>query len=228
MQRRINERPVSEKLSDGDVYTLSIVATMWCRDNVAAETPLTTTMAPTVFHVGAIQDHQAGYLRRAFRSLMSPITALDLGQDVAIARHRGDHILRKISSWPTRACASRLGVDAPLPQDGGQDNHEIAVGHQQITGGNIAVRNERFNCLSAAADQHGRLARLPKIVSRRLWLAIQQHAFGGQAEGIGFISRVIASERHLSKVSAPWLNGATSVALATLCRSGQSKCVASC
>jgi hypothetical protein len=115
-----------------------------------------------------------------------------------------------------------------LPQDGGQDNHEIAVGHQQITGGNIAVRNERFNCLSAAADQHGRLARLPKIVSRRLWLAIQQHAFGGQAEGIGFISRVIASERHLSKVSAPWLNGATSVALATLCRSGQSKCVASC
>jgi len=127
MQRRINERPVSEKLSDGDVYTLSIVATMWCRDNVAAETPLTTTMAPTVFHVGAIQDHQAGYLRRAFRSLMSPITALDLGQDVAITRHRGDHILRKIGSWPTRACASRRGVDAPLPQDGGQDNHEIAI-----------------------------------------------------------------------------------------------------
>ena len=38
--------------------------------------------APTMLHVGAaLQDHQAGYIRRALRSLMPSITARDLGAD---------------------------------------------------------------------------------------------------------------------------------------------------
>jgi hypothetical protein len=35
-------------------------------------------MAPTMLHVGAIRDHPAGYLRRAFRSLVLPTTASNL------------------------------------------------------------------------------------------------------------------------------------------------------
>ena len=34
--------------------------------------------APTILHVGAIRDHPAAYLRRAFRSLVLPTTASDL------------------------------------------------------------------------------------------------------------------------------------------------------
>src|SRR6516165_6589873 len=40
--------------------------------------------APTILHVGAIHDHQAGYLRRACRSMMSPITASDLVQTMTM------------------------------------------------------------------------------------------------------------------------------------------------
>ena len=41
--------------------------------------------APAIKRAGAIQDHQAGYLRRAFRSSVSLITASNPGQDVATA-----------------------------------------------------------------------------------------------------------------------------------------------
>jgi hypothetical protein len=44
-----------------------------------------STMALTILLAGDIQDRQAGYLRRAFRSLMSRITASDLARDVAAA-----------------------------------------------------------------------------------------------------------------------------------------------
>jgi hypothetical protein len=39
-------------------------------------------MAPTILHVGAIRDHPAAYLRRAFRSLVLPIKASDLVQTI--------------------------------------------------------------------------------------------------------------------------------------------------
>jgi hypothetical protein len=55
-------------------------------------------MAPTILHVGAIQDRQADYIRRAFRPLVSSITAPDLEQNVARLRHRGDHIPRESGS----------------------------------------------------------------------------------------------------------------------------------
>ena len=41
-------------------------------------------MAPTILHVGAIRDHQAAYLRRAFRSLVLPTTASDLVQTMTM------------------------------------------------------------------------------------------------------------------------------------------------
>jgi hypothetical protein len=69
-------------------------------------------MAPTILHVGAIQDRQADYIRRAFRPLVSSITAPDLEQNVARLRHRGDHIPRESGS---RQCASRPSADAQLP-----------------------------------------------------------------------------------------------------------------
>ena len=41
-------------------------------------------MAPTMLHVGAIRDHPAAYLRRAFRSLVLPTTASDLVQTMTM------------------------------------------------------------------------------------------------------------------------------------------------
>ena len=41
-------------------------------------------MAPTILHVGAIRDHPAAYLRRAFRSLVLPTTASDLVQTMTM------------------------------------------------------------------------------------------------------------------------------------------------
>jgi hypothetical protein len=44
-----------------------------------------------------------------------------------------------------------LSISAPSSvraQDGGQHDHDIAIRHQQITRGNIAMRDERFNRLS--------------------------------------------------------------------------------
>jgi hypothetical protein len=41
-------------------------------------------MAPTILHVGAIRDHPAACIRRAFRSLVLPITASDLVQTMTM------------------------------------------------------------------------------------------------------------------------------------------------
>jgi hypothetical protein len=41
-------------------------------------------MAPTILRAGAFQDHQAAYLRRAFRSLVLLITASDLVQTMTM------------------------------------------------------------------------------------------------------------------------------------------------
>jgi hypothetical protein len=50
------------------------------RADIRAFMNRTNRKAPTILHVGAIRDHQAAYLRRAFRPLVLTITASDLVQ----------------------------------------------------------------------------------------------------------------------------------------------------
>ena len=66
-------------------------------------------MAPTILHVGTIRDHQAGYLRRAFRSLVLPTTASDLIQTMTMITFRAkaarSHLaLAPILAAPTLHC----------------------------------------------------------------------------------------------------------------------------
>ena len=48
--------------------------------------------APTILHVGAIRDHPAAYLRRAFRSLVLPTTASDLVQTMTMITFRATRV----------------------------------------------------------------------------------------------------------------------------------------
>jgi hypothetical protein len=50
------------------------------RQKLLTFTPI-ITMAPTMLHVGVIQDHQAGYVRRALRSKTLLITAPETLED---------------------------------------------------------------------------------------------------------------------------------------------------
>ena len=51
--------------------------------------------------------------------------------------------------------AIKRALDA---QDGGQHDHEMTVGHRQVTRGDISVRKERLDCFLALADQQGQPA----------------------------------------------------------------------
>jgi hypothetical protein len=142
-------------------------------------------MAPTILHVRAMRDHPAAYLRRAFRSLVLTITASDLVQTMTMITFRakatrGQFALAPTLAPPTlhRQRFARLHVRDDFvdrgaikrafdAQDGGQHDHEITVGHQQVTRYDVAVRDERFNRLLARADQQSQLARLPEIVGGR-------------------------------------------------------------
>jgi hypothetical protein len=74
-------------------------------------------MAPTILRAGAIRDHRAAYLRRAFRSLVLPITASDLVQKMtmitlcAIAA-RGQLALAPFGAAPTlsRQLKARMSI----------------------------------------------------------------------------------------------------------------------
>jgi hypothetical protein len=52
-------------------------------------------------------------------------------------------------------------------QNSGQHDHDIAVGQQQITGSDIAMRDECFYRVLALAEQQGQLTRLPQIIESR-------------------------------------------------------------
>jgi hypothetical protein len=75
---------------------------------------------------------------------------------------------------PMRACTSEmiLSISGPssvrylIAQHDGQRHHHVTVGHQQITRCDIAVRDERLDCLLTAADQQGQLARLSEVAAR--------------------------------------------------------------
>lgn len=85
------------------------------RPVLASSTDAPKAMAPTMLHVGALQDHQAGYIRRALRSLMSSITARDLAQTVARLRYQRDHMRRESARRPAPPCATRLAAGARPP-----------------------------------------------------------------------------------------------------------------
>jgi hypothetical protein len=60
-------------------------------------------MAPTILHVGAIRDHPAAYLRRAFRSLGLPINASDLIQIMTMITFCAKATRYRLALAPIRA-----------------------------------------------------------------------------------------------------------------------------
>src|ERR1700722_6309096 len=72
-------------------------------------------MAPVIEQTGSLQDHQAGYIRRAIRSWLSLITPADLEQSVTAMRHSGDDIPRENWRPPALACASQRADDVQSP-----------------------------------------------------------------------------------------------------------------
>jgi hypothetical protein len=65
-------------------------------------------MAATILQVGAIRDHPAAYLRRAFRSLVLPTTASDLVQTMTMITFRAKAARSHFALAPIRA-APTLG-----------------------------------------------------------------------------------------------------------------------
>jgi hypothetical protein len=88
-----------------------------------------------MLHVGAIRDHPAAYLRRAFRSLVLSITASDLVQTMTMITFcakaaRGQLALAPISAPPTlhRQRPARLHIRDDLVDLG---TIESAINPQQ-------------------------------------------------------------------------------------------------
>src|ERR1700757_471360 len=104
-------------------------------------------MAPTILHVGAIQDRQADYIRRALRPLVSSITAQiwsrtwhGCGTEVITPRESGSRQCASRPSADALNCQRLARLDVPndlidlgaiqralYAQDGGQHDHCVAI-----------------------------------------------------------------------------------------------------
>jgi hypothetical protein len=88
------------------------------------------------------------------------------------------------------------------PQQNGQSHEEIAIGHQQVARGNVAVLQEALDRFLALAEQQGQFTGLPEIIDRRLRIAVaQQHCFGGLA-GHQLDALAIHARKHISDRAA--------------------------
>jgi hypothetical protein len=117
-------------------------------------------MTPTILHVGAIRDHQAGYFRRAFRSQASDnyryLTRAGCGNraiEVITFRAkaaRGQFALAPVGPALTLQRPTRLNIRddrvdldtiqrALDPQHDGQSHHYVSIGHQQIVCSDLGI-----------------------------------------------------------------------------------------
>ena len=78
------------------------------RADICASMNTPKRMAPTILRAGAFRDHQAAYLRRAFRSLVLPINASDLVQTMTMITFRAKAARSHLALAPFGA-ATMLG-----------------------------------------------------------------------------------------------------------------------
>lgn len=57
-------------------------------------------------------------------------------------------------------------------QDDGQHHDDVAIRHQQVARGDVAMRDESLDGLLALAEQQGHLTRLPRIIESRPAVAV--------------------------------------------------------
>ena len=126
-------------------------------------------MTPTILHVGAIRDHQAGYFRRAFRSQASDnyryLTRAGCGNRAievitfCAKTARGQLALAPVGPALTlqRQRLTRLNIRddrvdldtiqrALDPQHDGQSHHYVSIGHQQIVCRDLGIAVTVLDC----------------------------------------------------------------------------------